>query len=139
MGHAVEKRTGSPAAVFGPAAACAGEAAVPAARQQLSEAALAAMAKGVPAATARGYRGDWARFEQWALAAGLVPLPASAETLTEYATWCTQTRRPRTGRPYKPASIDRALAATPSPTRPPAYPSPPRPAPAWYCAATRPN
>ncbi|WP_331720521.1 integrase (plasmid) [Streptomyces sp. NBC_00161] len=112
MGHAVEKRGGIPAtAVFGSSEPGSAEAAVPAARQQLSPAALAAMAKGVPAATARGYRGDWARFEEWALAAGLCPLPATAETLTEYVTWCTLTPRPRTGRPYKPASIDRAMAA----------------------------
>ncbi|MFD0126627.1 site-specific integrase [Streptomyces virginiae] len=106
MGHAVDQCDGTSAiAVFGAAAA------VPAARQQLSEAALAAMARGVPAATARGYRGDWTRFEQWALAAGLCPLPTTAETLTEYVTWCTLTPRPRTGRPYKPASVDRALAS----------------------------
>ncbi|MEU9237127.1 hypothetical protein [Streptomyces subrutilus] len=46
-----------------------------------------------------------------ALAAEYCPLPATAETLTEYVTWCTVTPRPRTGRPYKPASIDRALAS----------------------------
>ncbi|WP_405787230.1 integrase [Streptomyces sp. NBC_00029] len=112
MGHAVEKHAGTPATtVFGSAALRGASTVVPAARQQLSEAALAAMAKGVPAATARGYLGDWARFEQWALAVSLRPLPATGETLTEYVTWCTLTPRPRTGRPYKPASIDRALAS----------------------------
>ncbi|MFD9412509.1 integrase [Streptomyces sp. NPDC059989] len=112
MGHAVEKRVGTSATVaFGAAAGRGTAAAVPGVRQQLSEAALAAMAKGVPAATARGYLGDWTRFEQWALTAGLCPLPATAETLTEYVTWCTLTPRPRTGRPYKPSSIDRAMAA----------------------------
>ncbi|MGW1765010.1 integrase [Streptomyces sp. NPDC002073] len=112
MGRAVEKRSGIPATVvFGSAGPRGAETALPAARQQLSEAALAAMAKGVPAATDRGYRGDWTRFEQWAVAMGLCPLPATAETLTEYVTWCTLTPRPRTGRPYKPSSIDRAMAA----------------------------
>ncbi|MFF9984613.1 site-specific integrase [Streptomyces erythrochromogenes] len=67
-------------------------------------------AGGQVAATARGYLGDWTRFER-ALASDLCLLPATAETLTEYVTWCTLTPRPRTGRPYKPSSIDRALAA----------------------------
>lgn len=80
-------------------------------RQQLSDAARAAMAKGVPAQTARGYAGDWQRFEQWAAEHGLRAMPASAETLTEYVAWLTVTPRPRTGRPYKPSSIDRAMAS----------------------------
>ncbi|MET9852209.1 integrase [Streptomyces sp. NPDC006450] len=69
------------------------------------------MAKGVPAQTARGYAGDWQRFEQWAAENGLRAMPASAETLTEYVAWLTVTPRPRTGRPYKPSSIDRAMAS----------------------------
>ncbi|MGW7436621.1 hypothetical protein [Streptomyces sp. NPDC054849] len=71
---------GRPAAWWAPASVDRAMAAVtvvvPAARQQLSKDALAAMTKGVPAATARGYLGDWASFEQWALAAGLRPPPA---------------------------------------------------------------
>ncbi|WP_158717966.1 integrase [Streptomyces sp. NRRL F-2664] len=85
--------------------------AVPGPRQELTPAARSAMAKGVPYETRRGYSGDWARFEQWATSTGHCPMPATAETLTEYATWCTLTPRPRTGQPYKPATIDRALAA----------------------------
>lgn len=131
MGRAVEKRSGIPAtASFGSVVPRSSEAAVPPARQQLSQAALAAMAKGVPAATARGYRGDWARFEEWALAAGLCPLPATGETLTEYVTWCTLTPRPRTGRPYKPSSIDRAMAAVAVAHQAAGLRSPARPAPA---------
>ncbi|MEU9305683.1 hypothetical protein [Streptomyces sp. NPDC048269] len=80
-------------------------------RQEISPAARAATAKGIPHQTQGGYTGDWARFEQWAARAGHCPLPASAETLTEYVTWCTLTPRPRTGRPYKPSSIDPAMAA----------------------------
>ncbi len=45
------------------------------------------------------------------LSVGFCALPATAETLTEYVTWCTVTPRPRTGLPYKPSSIDRAMAA----------------------------
>ncbi|MFF3722240.1 hypothetical protein ACFYYM_07660 [Streptomyces erythrochromogenes] len=90
MGHEVDRRGGpSAAAVFGAAA-------------------MARACRRPPraATTATGPRsssGPWLP--------GLRPLPATAETLTEYATWCTPTPRPRTGRPYKPASIDRALAA----------------------------
>ncbi|MEU9086936.1 integrase [Streptomyces sp. NPDC048357] len=110
--RAVDKHNGPPAsAALRSAVPPGAEAAGPADRQELSEAALTAMVTGVPAATARGYLGDWEVFAGWALAAGLCPLPATAETLTEYATWCTLTKRPRTGRPYKPASIDRALAS----------------------------
>ncbi|MFF3432379.1 hypothetical protein [Streptomyces sp. NPDC002602] len=36
-------------------------------RRELSAAARAAMAKGIPAATARGYAGHWQCFEQWAV------------------------------------------------------------------------
>ncbi|MFI1285213.1 hypothetical protein ACH4U5_31415 [Streptomyces sp. NPDC020858] len=89
----------------------AGPPAVAGPRQELSAAARAAMAKGVPAQTARGYAGDWQRFEQWAAENGLRAMPASAETLTEYVAWLTVTPRPRTGRPYKPSSIDRAMAS----------------------------
>ncbi|MFD3717012.1 integrase [Streptomyces sp. NPDC058674] len=88
-----------------------GPAAVAGPCQDLSPAARAAMAEGIPAETARGYAGDRARFEEWALSAGFPAMPARAETLAEYATWLTVTLRPRTGRPYKPSSIDRALAA----------------------------
>ncbi|MBH1934103.1 integrase [Streptomyces sp. AV19] len=85
--------------------------AVPAARSGLSDAAREAVAAGVPEETARGYDGDWRRFTAWALALGRSPKPCTGDTLTEYVTWLTLTPRPRTGRPYKPASIDRAMAS----------------------------
>lgn len=37
--------------------------------------------------------------------------PAGAETVTEYVTHLTTAPRPRTGRPYGPSSIERAVAA----------------------------
>ncbi|MFD3937820.1 integrase [Streptomyces sp. NPDC058611] len=116
MGGAVARRGSGPggataAGLGGRLAPAAASGAVAGPRQELSPAARAAMAKGIPAETARGYAGDWARFERWALAAGFPAMPASGETLTEYVTWLTVTPRPRTGRPYKPSSIDRALAA----------------------------
>jgi integrase len=69
------------------------------------------MRKGIPDETERGYSGDWKRFEEWALAEGFCPLPCTAETLTEYVTYLTVTPRPRTGRPYKPGPIGRAMAS----------------------------
>ncbi|MEV6672848.1 integrase [Streptomyces sp. NPDC051162] len=84
---------------------------VPAARHGLSPAAQKAVAAGIPEETRRGYEGDWKRFGAWAVAVGRCPLPCTGETLTEYVTWLTLTPRPRTGQPYKPASIDRAMAS----------------------------
>jgi integrase len=80
-------------------------------RATLSADARAAMEKGIPAETRRAYAGDWQRFEEWALGEGFCPLPCSAETLTEYVTFLTVFPRPRTGQPYKPAPIERAMAA----------------------------
>jgi integrase len=77
----------------------------------LSPTARQAVEAGIPDETRRGYSGDWHRFEQWCQKHGLNPLPASADTLTEYVTHLTTTPRPRTGRPYRPASIDRAMAS----------------------------
>lgn len=84
---------------------------LPAAPVPLSEAARAAMAAGVPDSTKRAYSGDWSRFTAWCSSAGRSPLPASAETLVEYAVHLTASPRPDTGRPYAPSSIERALAA----------------------------
>ncbi|MFI1869688.1 integrase [Streptomyces jumonjinensis] len=80
-------------------------------RQQLSAAARAALDQAVPEETRRGYAGDWARFEAWANLTGYPAMPCTAETLVEYTTVLTVVPRERTGEPYKPASIDRALAA----------------------------
>ena len=77
----------------------------------LSPAARAAVESGIPAETRRGYAGDWARFTAWCAEHAHTALPAAGETLTEYATALTTTPRPRTGRPYAPSSVDRALAS----------------------------
>lgn len=83
----------------------------PAVRQQLSPAARQALEDGTADATRRAYSRDWQAFTDWCAAVGLVALPATAETVTEYVTHLTAAPRPRTGKPYGPASIERAIAA----------------------------
>lgn len=83
-------------------------AAVPA---PLSDAARDALAAGTADSTRRAYASDWAAFTAWCAATDRRPLPATPETVTEYTTHLTLTPRPRTGRPYGPSSIERALAA----------------------------
>lgn len=77
----------------------------------LSPAAQAAIEAGIPDSTRRAYRRDWTAFTAWCAARGRLPLPATAQTLTEYATHLTTAPSARTGRPLAPSSIERALAA----------------------------
>lgn len=77
----------------------------------LSGAALEALAAGTADSTRRAYSADWRTFTDWCTAAGFRPLPATPETVVEYVTHLTLTPRPRTGRPYSPSSIERAIAA----------------------------
>jgi site-specific recombinase XerD len=79
--------------------------------RHLSPAAAAAVAAGVPAATRRAYTADWAAYTTWCATTARTPLPATAETLTEYTAHLTATPSARTGRPLSPSSIERALAA----------------------------
>lgn len=59
----------------------------------------------MPESTRRAYAGDLDRFAAWCASTGRAALPASAETLTEYATHLAYTL----GR--RPATVDRALSA----------------------------
>lgn len=77
----------------------------------LSDAARAAVAAGVPNTTRRAYAGDWDAFATWCASTGRVPLPATPATITEYVTHLTLTPSAKTGRPLAPSSIERALAA----------------------------
>lgn len=77
----------------------------------LSGAAREALAAGTADSTRRAYSSDWAEFTAWCTANARHPLPASPETVVEYVAALTTTPRPRTGRPYSPSSIDRAVAA----------------------------
>ncbi|XUL89727.1 site-specific integrase [Streptomyces galilaeus] len=77
----------------------------------LSDAARDALAAGTADSTRRAYSTDWANFTAWCTKTHSMPLPASPETVVEYTTHLTLTPRPRTGRPYGPSSIERALAA----------------------------
>lgn len=77
----------------------------------LSPAARAAVAAGIPEATRRAYAADWKTFTAWCAERGRVPMPATAQTLTEYVTHLTTAPSARTGHPLGPSSIERALAA----------------------------
>ncbi|MFJ9376822.1 site-specific integrase [Streptomyces sp. NPDC101455] len=77
----------------------------------LSGAAREALAAGTADATRRAYTSDWAEFTAWCTTNGHQALPASPETVVEYVAALTATPRPRTGRPYSPSSIERAVAA----------------------------
>ncbi|MFD8739404.1 tyrosine-type recombinase/integrase [Streptomyces sp. NPDC059618] len=79
--------------------------------QPLSGAAREALAAGTADSTRRAYSSDWSEFTAWCAANGRHPLPASPGTVIEYVTALTTTPRPRTGRPYSPSSIERAVAA----------------------------
>jgi integrase len=84
----------------------------------LSPAARAAVAAGMPDSTRRAYQENVRRFTEWCTATGLRGLPADANDLTEYATHLAYERG------QKPATIERArwailkwhaLAGLPSP------------------------
>lgn len=77
----------------------------------LSAAARDALAAGTADSTRRAYSADWQEFTNWCAETGHTPLPATPETIVEYVTALTTTPRPRTGRPYSPSSIERAVAA----------------------------
>ncbi|MFI7632418.1 tyrosine-type recombinase/integrase [Microbispora rosea] len=77
----------------------------------ISDATRAAIAAGVPDSTRRAYARDWAAFTTWCTRSGRVPIPATAQTVTEYVTHLTTEPSARTGRPLAPSSIERALAA----------------------------
>lgn len=78
---------------------------------QVSPAAAAAIVESRPESTRRAYVTDRDAFTAWCDDVGRTPLPATAETIAEYAHHLTVTTRPRAGRPASPASIDRAMAA----------------------------
>ena len=70
--------------------------------------------------TLRAYKGDMKDFSDWCRGEGREPLPASADTLTEYATWLCYTRPvldrggvPVPGAPpgLSPATVRRMLAS----------------------------
>lgn len=81
------------------------------ARRPLSPEARAALDAGTAESTRTAYSRDWAQFAAWCAERDFPPLPADAETITEYVTHLKNTPRPRTGRPYGPSSIERTIAA----------------------------
>jgi site-specific recombinase XerD len=79
--------------------------------RELSAATIEAIAAGRADSTSRAYKADREEFVRWCSGRGRTPLPATAETMAEYATHLTTTPRPRTGRPSAPPSIERAMSA----------------------------
>ncbi|MER5470854.1 tyrosine-type recombinase/integrase [Streptomyces sp. NPDC002685] len=77
----------------------------------LSGAARAALDAGTADSTRRAYTSDWSEFTTWCATNGRRPLPATPETVVEYVAALTTTPRRRTGHPYSPSSIERAIAA----------------------------
>jgi site-specific recombinase XerD len=77
----------------------------------LSAAAREALDAGTADSTRRAYTADWNEFTAWCASNGHNPLPATPEAIVEYVTALTTIPRPRTGRPYSPSSIERAVAA----------------------------
>ncbi|SHN43537.1 tyrosine-type recombinase/integrase [Cryptosporangium aurantiacum] len=73
------------------------------------------IASAIPANTVRAYAGDRAAFRRWCALVGRTPLPATAETAAEYATYLAvggalQADGSRNG-PAAPRTIERALSA----------------------------
>lgn len=79
--------------------------------RELSAATIEAIAAGRADSTSRAYKADREEFVRWCSGHGRTPLPATAETMAEYATHLTTAPRPRTGRPSAPPSIERAMSA----------------------------
>jgi len=71
---------------------------------EVSEATWALIADATPDTTRRAYRDEWTRFTKWCTDRQRTPLPATAETLAEYAGHLA-------GRELAPSSIGKALAA----------------------------
>lgn len=72
----------------------------------LSPAAREAVARGVPDSTRRAYAKEVEDFQDWCATVGRSSLPATAETLAEYATHLTQLPKSRS-----PGGIERARSA----------------------------
>ncbi|REF00314.1 site-specific integrase [Thermomonospora umbrina] len=74
----------------------------------LSAAARTAVAAGVPDSTRAAYSNDFTKFKNWCEANDRSPLPATAETLTEYAAHLAYRDEPK---PLSPGSIERVRSA----------------------------
>ncbi|MFE7648674.1 integrase [Streptomyces phaeoluteigriseus] len=83
----------------------------PTGQRSLSPQAREDVAAGIPLSTSRAYSSDYRQFTEWCADEDHTPLPATPETVTEYVSYLIHTPRPRTGRPYSPASIERVIAS----------------------------
>jgi site-specific recombinase XerD len=69
---------------------------------ELSDAAIEALAAGIPDSTRRAYKSDLRTFATWCAETGRRGLPATSNTLTEYGTHLAYTKH------HSPATIERA-------------------------------
>ncbi|MFE6474583.1 site-specific integrase [Streptomyces rochei] len=69
------------------------------------------VAAGIADSTRTAYEGHFKLFATWCATARRRPLPANADTITHYISHLTRTPRPKTGRPYGPATLDSVIAA----------------------------
>lgn len=101
---------------------------------ELSPLARAAVDAGMPYNTRRKYRRDWAEFTRWCADRGREPLPASAETLTEFATYLCYERLITENKGYakrgtigmRPRSAEQVLWAVAKAHELAGYPAPQR-------------
>lgn len=77
----------------------------------LSAATIGAILDSVPDSTRRAYAADRERFILWCASVGRTSMPATAETMAEYAHHMTTAPLPRTGRPASVSGINRAMSA----------------------------
>lgn len=74
----------------------------------LSDAAWNLIDEATPDSTRRAYREEWNRFTTWCTQQQRTPLPATGQTLAEYASYLATRTYPK---PLAPSSIGKALAA----------------------------
>ncbi|MFJ7148307.1 type ISP restriction/modification enzyme [Streptomyces sp. NPDC100445] len=82
--------------------------------RHLSPETVAAIRASVADSTRRAYGTDRNAFAAWCLQEGRTAVPASAETMAEWARHLTVTARPRTNRPAGPSTIECAMSAVTS-------------------------
>lgn len=85
-------------------------------RDPSKDAALARMVREdlaalMPPGTSRAYRSDVKQYEKWCAAVGMPACPATRSQLAAYVKHLITTPRERTGKPYSPRSVERAIAA----------------------------
>lgn len=77
----------------------------------ISDEAADELRAAIPENTRRAFKTDWAHFTAWCAVVGRTAMPATPATLVEYARHSLDTPSERTGRPVKPATVQRRFDA----------------------------